>query len=416
MHRRSVWLRAAAIAALAAIGGAAGCEAPTEVTLVLTTDVSCATLQTQGTTITVGSADEIEDKAPVANTYNCVSSASGGNSIGTFVVVPSHGRSDAFAVRIVTGVDKTGIECAQGGGQTPNYTGCIVARRELAFVPHTPLTLPIVMRQDCLNIPCPMQGTEQETCVNGVCVAATIPDPARCGGAGCSESTLLDGGMGTGSPDGGFSSDGIAGDGPQEDDSGFPLDGPSADAPASDAAHTDATTIDARADATEGDSTVVDAPGGGGPDGSKSDASSQEASTPPDASVLGSCVAAGTSSGVACDGATCASGEVCCVAEPTAGSPTYSCTAPAACDTSATGSTVYSALACRDVGDCAAGNICCLIPSQTVGTSFTTACRTACQSFSAVQACRNSCECTGIACDVASPCPLAVGTCGGSCP
>jgi hypothetical protein len=33
-----------------------------------------------------------------------------------------------------------------------------------------------------------------------------------------------------------------------------------------------------------------------------------------------------------------------------------------------------------------------------------------------VQACRNSCECTGIACDVASPCPLAVGTCGGSCP
>jgi hypothetical protein len=418
MHRGSVWLRGAGIAALATVGVAAGCEAPTEVTLVLTTNVSCATLKTQGTTITVGSADEIEDKAPVAVTDNCVASASGVNTIGTFVVVPSHGRSDAFAVRVVTGVDRTASECAQGGGQAPDYTGCIVARRDLAFVPHTPLTLPIVMRQDCVNIPCIAQGSEQETCVDGTCVSATITDPARCGGAGCSELTLLDGGAGTGGPDA------VASDGQPEDDSGadspIDLDGPAVDAPAADGAREDATTTDARA---EGDSAIVDAhPGADAPgqDASPPDAPSQETSAPVDASILGSCVAAGTSAGVTCGSATCAKGDVCCVAQPAAGSPTYACTAPAGCDTSATGGTEYSSLGCRDVGDCAEGNVCCLVAPVGVGNGFTTTCKTTCvDTFSMVQACRNTCECGGsVVCDVASPtcAPLSIGTCGGTCP
>ncbi len=420
MHRGSVWLRAAGIVALAALVGAAGCEAPTEVTLVLTTDVSCATLKTQGTTITVGSADELEDKAPVAGSDDCFPSDSGVgaiSTIGTFVVVPSGGRSEAFAVRIVSGVVRAAIDCAQGGGQAPDYTGCIVARRELSFVPHTPLTLPIVMRQDCVSIPC----AAQQTCVNGVCVSENVPDPARCttGGA-CSEITLLDGGLGGGSSDGGLSSDTNASDDLQDDASELdsPV-GPTADAP-SDGARADATTLDAQPDTGEGDSTVADAhpgPDAPGPDGAKADAPSQEASAPPDASVLGSCVGVGTSTGVTCGGAICASGEVCCIAEPTAGSPTSSCTAPAACDTSSTGSTLYSALACRDIGDCTAGNVCCLVPSTVVGNSYTTACKPACQNFTTVQACRNTCECTGtVQCDVATACPaLSIGTCGGSC-
>jgi hypothetical protein len=417
MHRGSVWLRAAGIAALAALVGAAGCEAPTEVTLVLTTDVSCATLKMQGTTITVGAADELEDKAPVAGGDYCVSSDSGVgaiSTIGTFVVVPSGGRSDAFAVRIVSGVNRAAIECAPGGGQAPDYTGCIVARRELAFVPHTPLTLPIVMRQDCVSIPC---GAHQ-TCDNGVCVSENIPDPARCTtGGGCSEITLLDGGVAP-------SSDAIANDASGEDDSGFDssldLDGPLA----LDGARADSTTPDAHADAGEADSTIADARPGTdapGPDGAPIDASSQEAATPSDASVLGSCVTAGTSAGVTCGSVTCSSGEVCCVAQPAAGSATSSCTSSAACNTSATGSTEYSSLACRDVGDCPVGNVCCLLPGQAVGNGYTTACRTssACpNTFTTVQACRNLCECPSIACDLPpSPClALAIGTCGGKCP
>ena len=310
-------------------------------------------------------------------------------------------------MRIVSGVIRAAGECAQGGGQPPDYTGCIVARRELSFVPHTPLTLPIVMRQDCVNIPC----SAQQTCDNGVCV----DDTTRCTGAGCSEITLLDGGMGAAAPDGSPSteanaSDGLPGDASELDS---PL-GPIADGP-SDGARADATTMDARVEAGEGDSSVADA--NPGPDGAQADAPSQEASPSPDASVLGSCVGVGTSTGVTCGGAICASGEVCCIAEPAAGSPTSSCTAPAACDTGSTGSTSYSALACRDVGDCTAGNVCCLVPSTVVGNSYTTACKPACQNFTTVQACRNTCECTGtVQCDVATACSaLSIGTCGGTC-
>ncbi len=77
------------------------------------------------------------------------------------------------------------------GSSPPDYgVGCIVARRGLDFTPHEPLTVPVVLRAACNGIAC----GETQTCVSGTCVSASIPDPSACGGAGCSECALLDGG------------------------------------------------------------------------------------------------------------------------------------------------------------------------------------------------------------------------------
>jgi hypothetical protein len=426
MRWRWVPVRAAGGLAVTSVVAAIACEDPTEVTLVLTTDVPCSMLQ--GTTITVGTADALEDKDLVADTSACDPGASGVNSIGTFVVVPSQGRSDAFAVRVVSGVGRQAHDCAPGG-QAPDYTNCIVARRELTFVPHTPLTLPIVMRKDCENRAC----AAQETCVDGECVSFVIRTPNRCaGGGGCSESVLLDGGAVAGS-DASPPFDGPASDVPIADAPG--VDVPAVDAPVVDARLLDGLAADgsmpdgplvdaaradsAATDATMTDGAVVDAAvmDAAATDAVAVDAPPQETGSPTDAGVLGKCVGVGTSTGVACGGSTCPSGDVCCVTQPSTGSPTFACSALASCNTSATGPTTYSALACRNIGDCAAGNVCCLVPSQTVGTSYTTVCRTSCQSFVSVQACQNSCECPTLTCDVAtSPCnALSLGTCGGTC-
>ena len=70
--------------------------------------------------------------------------------IGTFVVVPNQGNgsSESFAVLVVTGDGDSNCRAAAG------YPGCIVARRELSFLPHTPLTLPIAMDKACVNVTC----------------------------------------------------------------------------------------------------------------------------------------------------------------------------------------------------------------------------------------------------------------------
>jgi hypothetical protein len=73
----------------------------------------------------------------------------------------------------------------------PKDGGCIVARREIAFVPHTPLKLPIELDQVCLGFKCP----EGKTCVldkNGMATCKSQKVPPGCndvGQTGCMTST-----------------------------------------------------------------------------------------------------------------------------------------------------------------------------------------------------------------------------------
>ncbi|MEZ4220129.1 MAG: DUF5050 domain-containing protein [Polyangiaceae bacterium] len=135
------------------------CREPTQIMLEVTTDASC--VDVRGTSITVGSAAAVEQKSPAARTTHCSS-----GRVGSLAVVPSGDKDDEVAVRVVTGVGKSPEACIDDGYQG----GCIVARRILRFLPHTPVELPVFMGIDCLDIPC---GATQ-TCFKGQCVPAKV--------------------------------------------------------------------------------------------------------------------------------------------------------------------------------------------------------------------------------------------------
>jgi hypothetical protein len=420
-------LRIGVVCTFGALVAAASCRDPTEVTLVLTTDVDCSKLNE--TSITVGTSDDVTTKAPVAVTTDCNPTGTGAHTIGTLVVIPdSTGASDAFAVRVVSAVGKSATaDCVASDG----YSGCIVALRELSFVSHTSLTLPIVMRLDCEGVDC---GANQ-TCVEGVCKSSVI-DPTRCQ-VDCSEATLpppaADAGNGVdatsssssgGSSSGGANETGVLDVTPPEDE---PPPDESTVPPGPDAA--------ADADAAQGESmdapvdvsidvpvdVGVDAKPDAAPDATADASDASEASdvgpfdgSDGDGNVLGSCVAAGSFTGVECAGGRCASGEVCCI-EVSGTTVTEACTTAAACNTNST-SPVYSSFACRNRGDCPSGQVCCTSGSATVGNSFLNACATSCPpSPTHKTACQNTCECTS-SCSVATCGSIPMGLCGGFCP
>jgi formylglycine-generating enzyme required for sulfatase activity len=200
-----------------------GCRTPTQVTVEIATDVPCDEMP--DTTVQIGRIGADLETRPVSiATRTC--GAQG--RIGSFVVAPSGEPSDEFAIKLILGhAGRTALGCRSDEASSGALPGCIFARRGLHFVPHTELTLPVVLRGDCDGIVCRDPAT---TCVHGSCVRAVIPNPGTCQGAGCDDTVL-------GTPDGG-ARDGDAGDGgPSGDDAaeadvGSPLpDAPPPDAP-----------------------------------------------------------------------------------------------------------------------------------------------------------------------------------------
>ena len=157
----------------------ASCRTPTQITVEVRTNVVCDADHPE-TSITVGTlGDGLEGKAPVTVVR---SNACIGGRVGALVVVPSGGKDDEIAMRVVTGVGKSAEQCVND-----HYVGgCIVARRALRFVPHESLDLPIDMSLACKDVPC----DAAKTCVEGRCVSATIADPGACHAEGCAEGTL----------------------------------------------------------------------------------------------------------------------------------------------------------------------------------------------------------------------------------
>ncbi len=153
---------------LLAVGGVmlvaltSSCQDPTQFTLVISTNAKCHD-ELKATAIYVGGSlgavnDKVQTSSPVANTDNCVS-----GNVGTLVVTP--GNSDGAVVVIGGFYGKLPTACVEG-----HYENCIVARRSFAFIKHTPLSIPIELERDCLNVPCDVNST----CHNGACYAAGV--------------------------------------------------------------------------------------------------------------------------------------------------------------------------------------------------------------------------------------------------
>jgi alpha-tubulin suppressor-like RCC1 family protein len=192
---------------LAGVGGIQACRTPTQITLIIHSDVKCD--QLKGVSITVAKANDVEQFPPATITQQCTSTAQG-STIGTLVVVPRESKNEGVTIRIIAGLDHNVDECTADN----QYAGCVIARRRLPFVPHVELELPIDLRSACKNVPCLVD----ETCVAGKCVTANIPNPEQCQGNTCSETILnpptnSTGGAGGGAGSGGAGGSGTAGSG-----------------------------------------------------------------------------------------------------------------------------------------------------------------------------------------------------------
>src|SRR5262249_18014624 len=151
---------AGASVSMAILAAAASCLEPTEIRVqVVTTDCTGV----RSTVITIaGSAAELVGHAPSSEAEGCVAAA---GEIGSFRFGPNGGKDAPVAIQVTTGITRPGEDCAMNDND-----GCIVALRELRFVPHTPLVVRVRMSKACLGVHCPTK----QTCENGVCVDDTV--------------------------------------------------------------------------------------------------------------------------------------------------------------------------------------------------------------------------------------------------
>jgi alpha-tubulin suppressor-like RCC1 family protein len=94
--------------------------------------------------------------------------------VGNVVVTPGDAsKESALTVRVAMGLrGKRAAECTDDG----DLKGCIIARRKLAFVPHTQLKVPVVLYLACEGVKCAADTTCSYL---GQCVPAQV-DPAAC--------------------------------------------------------------------------------------------------------------------------------------------------------------------------------------------------------------------------------------------
>lgn len=91
--------------------------------------------------------------------------------LGDVMITPQDQKDERLALRVVLGIRRDPRTCTRD-----NAAGCIVARRNLAFVPHAALRVPVVMHLACDGVVC----DDSSTCdYLGKCVSAAV-DPLAC--------------------------------------------------------------------------------------------------------------------------------------------------------------------------------------------------------------------------------------------
>jgi hypothetical protein len=155
----------------------ASCRAPTEIKVIVQTNVPCT--QVTATAFTSGELGAIESAPPTTESTSCSDM-----HLGTVVLVPSGDDGAQVGFKVVTALNGETIDKC-GGPTAANDANCIVARRALRYLPYTPLTVIVDMDEACEGILC----DPQSTCVNGACASATV-DPGQCEGSGCSQNVL----------------------------------------------------------------------------------------------------------------------------------------------------------------------------------------------------------------------------------
>jgi hypothetical protein len=153
------------------------CREATEFEIDLSTDITCTSSVRDTAIFTAPNALLLAGRSPSATTATCPNDH---GSLGSIVLLPSSGNDAPFIVTVIVGVSTDPTTCApRADGTAPDVSGCIIARRQLSFVPHRSLHLPIRLTQSCLGIACAID----ETCADGRCV----PSHVQCSDDGCSQ-------------------------------------------------------------------------------------------------------------------------------------------------------------------------------------------------------------------------------------
>lgn len=157
---------------MAVVSVHAACYAPTQIELTITSNLPCDELAaTGGAEIAVAAtASALASQQPTATAPGCVGTAGGASvaSLGTLVLVPRGGRSDAVAVQVVVRLPQRTAPCRP----PQDVDGCIVVRRSVRFIAHRSLSMPINLDSRCASVAC---GVD-ETCDQGRCVVADVGD------------------------------------------------------------------------------------------------------------------------------------------------------------------------------------------------------------------------------------------------
>jgi alpha-tubulin suppressor-like RCC1 family protein len=159
-----------------------GCLEPTQITLEVRTDLPCSDVGE--TAIFVGPPGQLP-LLPQAATQAC--SASGTlNLIGTYAAVPQDGAIE-LSTRVVLATK--GISVLTDCIPSKNWSGCVVARRNVSFLPRRSLTVPVELLLVCEGIGC----DDNSTCTSiGLCGSSQV-DSSACQGNVCSQTLPLPG-------------------------------------------------------------------------------------------------------------------------------------------------------------------------------------------------------------------------------
>lgn len=167
--RRSAFVPGVLFGIAALPGALTQCAPPTALTVEVYSELSCA----DGPSVLLFGAPslaELPSQGPSSQATRCVDVGDGTTDRGSVVVVSSSGSEGQVAFAVAT---KRGAPDASGCLQ--NAQGCIVAKRQFTFLPRTPLTMRVDLRQSCLDVAC----TGDTTCARGACVPATVA-PSAC--------------------------------------------------------------------------------------------------------------------------------------------------------------------------------------------------------------------------------------------
>jgi len=160
------------LAALATLAALASCKTATQAQVSVRTNVSYRAgvnmaLWASGSGI-------VDPNAPLAQSSE---PWLGDGNLGDVVVVPGAASDGPLQIRVVLGVGRDARTCSD-----TDATGCIVAKRKLAFVRNTQIRVPIVLHLACQGVVC---GGDTTCNYLGQCVSSVIEPGACTGSEGC---------------------------------------------------------------------------------------------------------------------------------------------------------------------------------------------------------------------------------------